>query len=399
MNRLLVAALALAAALLPGRIQAQDKKPPFELYGFGQIDYIQDFKRMPSDFDATLRPTRIPTTSGALGTDGQAILSYRQSRVGVKGSVPVGKHDFDTQLEIDLFGRGTGQPDAAGQNTIRIRRAWGSWGPVLGGITASLFMDDDWWPSIIDYWGPCGMVFYRNAQIRYTFLTGTHSFAVALERPSADLQNYPTVPELQDLQSDNKVPDLTAQYRYKGGWGYVQLSGILRRLGYDTRGTAGPQLHGGRLGWGLNASATTQALPGKLKLLLAVVGGAGIENYMNDATPDLALDGTTAAPTAAAVPMLGVSAYVDVPWSKQLTSSVGYSTTIIFNTALQPSDAFSQGQYASVNLLFAPFANFLAGPEFLWGRRNDNGGAHGDDFRLQFSLKYAFSTRELLRPS
>jgi len=29
-------------------------------------------------------------------------------------------------------------------------------------------MDDDMWPNIVDYWGPSGMVFLRNPQIRWT---------------------------------------------------------------------------------------------------------------------------------------------------------------------------------------------------------------------------------------
>jgi hypothetical protein len=362
------------------------------------VDYIQDFKRMPSSWDSTLRPSQIPTTEGAAGGDGQAILSARQSRLGVRGSIPVGDSDLFGRVEFDFYGRGTDRPDAAGQNTIRLRQAYGSWGPLLGGLTASLFMDDDFWPNIVDYWGPAGIAFYRNVQIRYTFLTGTHFLAVAIERPGADLQNYPNVPGLVDLAADNKLPDFTAQYRLNQGWGYVQLSGILRRLGYDATYNATP-IKGSKLGWGLNASSTIKVLPDRLKLLVEVVGGEGIANYMNDATPDMAADGTVTAPTAAAVPLLGVTAYLDFAWTKQLSTAIGYSTVFLFNTTLQPPGAMKQGQYASVNLLIAPFKNFLAGPEFLWGRRNDYGGAAGNDFRLQISLKYSFSSLDFWKPS
>ncbi len=398
MNRRNVPAFVVAALLLPASIRAEEAphKPTFEIYGFAQVDYIQDFKRMPSDWDATLRPSRIPTTDGAAGGDGQAILSARQSRLGARGSIPVGDSDLFGRVEFDFFGRGTGQPDSAGQNTLRLRQAYGSWGPILGGLTASLFMDDDFWPNIVDYWGPAGMAFYRNVQVRYTFFTGTHTLAIAIERPGADLQNYPNVAALQDLASDNKLPDLTAQYRLSQKWGYIQASGILRRLGYDT-GTGG--IKGSKLGWGLNGSSTIRILPDRLKVLVEVVGGAGIENYMNDATPDLAIDGTVIAPTAAAVPMLGLTGYLDITWTKMLSTAIGYSTVFIFNTSLQPTSALKRGQYASVNFLVSPFKNFLAGPEFLWGRRNDLGGAYGDDFRLQVSLKYSFSSLDFWKPS
>jgi hypothetical protein len=378
-------------------IEKAEKKPSFEVYGFAQVDYIQDFKRVAPDWNATLRPTRIPTIPGLYGSDGEAILSARQSRLGAKGALPVGEYDLVTKIEFDFFGRGTGQPDSGGQNTIRLRQAYGSWGPILGGLTASLFMDDDFWPTIIDYWGPCGMVFFRNVQIRYTPFSGTHYLAIALERPGADIPNYAGLP---DLIGDSAVPDFTAQYRFTEGFGYIQLAGILRSLGYDTKNLPGAiQKTGKAIGWGLHASSTIKIMP-QLKLLLAVVGGQGIENYMNDATPDIAGSGTSlTTATGAAVPMWGATAYLDFAWSEVLTTALGYSTTRISNTNLQDTAAFKTGQYASGNLLVHPFKNFFFGPEFLWGQRVDKGGAVGNDYRLQISLHFDFSSTELMKSS
>ncbi len=383
-------AAAAAAALLPALAGAQNppSKPTIEVYGFAQVDWIQDFRRMPGDWDATLRPTKIPTVKGSLGSDGQTIFSARQSRLGVKGSFPAGPQALSAKIEFDFFGRGTGQPDSAGQNTLRLRRAYGEWGPVLGGLTDSLFMDDDYWPNIIDYWGPNGMVFYRNVQIRYTFRTGPQSFAVALERPGSDLQAYTDAAgNPLDIASDNKLPDLSARYRMTGKWGYLQLSGIARRLGWERKDLG---TRGSVFGWGLNASSTIRVIPDKLNLLVAVAGGAGVENYWNDATPDVAAK--TTAGGGAAVKLIGISAYADVIWTKLLTSAIGYSTVRLDTTDGQPADAFKTGDYASVNVLVHPAGNVLVGPEFLWGRRTNKDGAHGDDLRLQISLKGSFSS-------
>src|SRR5436190_6520999 len=57
-----------------------------ELYGFVQLDAIQDFKRVNPNWDATLRPSRIPTVKGQFGSDGQSIFSARQSRLGAKAT-------------------------------------------------------------------------------------------------------------------------------------------------------------------------------------------------------------------------------------------------------------------------------------------------------------------------
>ena len=396
MNRKILLALLAAASFLPSEASAQEavRKPTFEVYGFAQVDFIQDFERVRPDWNATLRPTRIPTVEGLYGANGESILSARQSRLGVRGSIPAGDHDLFARIEFDFFGLGEGRPDAGGQNTLRLRQAYGQWGPLLGGLTASLFMDDDFWPTIIDYWGPAGMVFYRNVQIRYTPITGEHTLAVAVERPATDLD--PTGGPA-NLAPRSLLPDLTAQYRLSQGWGYLQLSGMLRWLGYDTPG-ATVQTKGEAIGWGLHASSQVKLIPDRLKLLVAVVGGAGISYYMNDATPDLAFGGTLAAPSAEAVPMLGITAYLDVYWTKMFCSAIGYSTSIMFNTGLQGPEAFKMGQYASVNFLVTPVRNLMAGPEFLFGMRTDKGGADGTDFRLQVSVKYSFTSLDFWKP-
>jgi hypothetical protein len=398
MARILALAAFAAATLLPAPAWAAEagRKPSFEVYGFAQVDYIQDFQRVRPDWTATLRPTRIPTVEGLYGADGESIFSVRQSRLGVRGSLPAGAHDLKARIEFDFFGTSSGdRPDAAGPNGVRLRRAYGEWGPLLGGLTASLFMDDDWWPNIIDYWGPAGMVFFRNVQIRYTPISGEHTFAVAVERPATDLD---PAGGPAGIAPRSLFPDLTAQYRLTQGWGYLQVSGILRWLGYDTPGAA-TQTKGDAIGWGLHASSTIGIIPDKVKLLAAVVYGSGTSYYMNDASPDLAFGGTVADPKAEAVPMLGMAAYLDVYWDKLLSSTIGYSTVMMFNKDnLQGPGAFKTGQYASVNLLVAPFKNFLAGPEFLWGQRTDKGGAYGTDTRLQVSVKYSFSSLDFWKP-
>ena len=58
-----------------------------ELYGFAQLDAIQDFNRVDPNWEATLRPSKIPTAKGTFGSDGQSLFSVRQSRLGAKARV------------------------------------------------------------------------------------------------------------------------------------------------------------------------------------------------------------------------------------------------------------------------------------------------------------------------
>ena len=381
----------------------------FELYGFAQLDAIQDFKRVHPDWDATLRPSRIPTTSGEFGSDGQSIFSIRQSRLGAKANGMLAGKPYEAKFEFDLYGTGVD----AGQTTFRVRHVYGRWGPILVGQTNTLFMDGDIFPNVIDYWGPTGMVFVRTPQIRFTFLDRNGwKAAVALEHPSDDIDPGAIRlidPELaSNIRANEELPDLTAQVRYEGKWGHVQLAGIVRKIGFDTVGTADNEPTGSELGWGLNLTSSLKASLATFRL--GVVYGRGIATYMNDGGMDLA-PAASLGPVPPIVPLppdflgtlleaesvklLGVSAYADLQWSKALSSAVGYSFTKVDNTNFQEANAFHKGSYASANLLWAPVDRIMTGVELLWGKRVDNDGNSGTDLRLQTSFKFSFSSKDI----
>ena len=127
-------------------LEANQKSAPppvqdhnLELYGYAQLDAIQDFNRVDPDWESTLRPSRIPTDEGAYGGDGQSIFSIRQSRLGVLANGTLAGKPYEARFEFDLFGTGSD----VGQTTFKIRHAYGSWGPLLAGQTWTLFMDAD----------------------------------------------------------------------------------------------------------------------------------------------------------------------------------------------------------------------------------------------------------------
>src|SRR6266576_1886436 len=247
------AALGLPSSPPPIQYTPESPRKPrdhnLELYGFVQLDAIQDFKRVNPDWDATLRPSRIPTIKGEFGNDGQSLFSVRQSRLGAKATGKLAGKPYEAKFEFDLYGTGVD----AGQTTMRVRHAYVSWGPFLAGQTNSLFMDGDLFPNTIDYWGPAGMVFVRNPQLRWTFWN-KHGWkaAVALEHATNDIDagNLRLIDEsiASSIRNDEKLPDATAQVRYEGKWGHVQLSGILRRLGYETLGTEDNEPRGHKTG-------------------------------------------------------------------------------------------------------------------------------------------------------
>lgn len=385
-----------AAATAPGG-------PSLEIYGFAQLDYIQDFNRVNPNWDATLRPSKIPTLTDAFGSNGQSVLSVRQSRFGAQASYDIAGLPLFVKFEFDLFGVGADE----GQTTFRLRHAYGSWGPLLAGQTNSLFMDGDIFPNTIDYWGPIGMVFLRNPQIRYTYKTGPHELAIAIEKPSNDIDpgNIRLIDQelASAIQGDEKIPDLTAHWRYEGGWGHVQVAGVLRQVGFDTAGTPDNRPKGHKTGWGIDLTGNIKTWR-KDVFHAGVVYGEGIASYMNDGGTDLGPKGSVPIPVTLplppgslspdVLPLLGLSFYYDHYWTDSLSTSIGWSQNKVDNTSFQASDAYRNGQYASINLLYQPDKHLLMGAEYLWGEREDKSGAKGEDNRIQLTFKYSFSSND-----
>ena len=370
-----------------------DAKPTFEIYGFAMLDIGHDFKQIdPSWFD-TLRVTKLPSVEKQFGEDHNTFAGVRQSRLGVRSSTPTTLGDLKTTFEFELFGTGVD----AGQTTFRLRHAYGELGAFGAGQTWSPFMDPDVFPNSLEYWGPTGMVFFRNVQVRFMPLKGDNSFTIALERPGAsgDAGVFADRIELQNIKPRFPLPDVSASYKASRKWGYVRAAGMLRLIKYDDVLADQFDLSGSATGWGINLSSNLNA--GKNDVVRAqFVFGEGIQNYMNDSPVDV---GVVRQPNNAltpvkgeTIPITGLVLFLDHTWNKQFSSTVGYSRQDNDNTSDQAPGAFRVGQYALGNLLYYPVPNVMVGGELQWGRReNFSDGFHSDGLKLQFSFKYNFS--------
>src|SRR4029453_17239942 len=111
-------------------------------------------------------------------------------------------------------------------------------------------------------WGPTGIPWYRNVQLRWTPINdGTRTFMVALLRPGAsgDQGVYADRVELDGIRPRFPVPDFAAAYKYAQKWGYVRAAGLLRRIEWDDVNDDQFDLSGHATGWGLNASSSLNA--------------------------------------------------------------------------------------------------------------------------------------------
>jgi hypothetical protein len=370
------------------------KDKSLEIYGFVMMDAGYNFNQIHPDWFDVVRPTKLPAYKNQYGTDGNAYFSVRQTRLGVKGyhNTPLG--ELKTQFEFEMFGTGVD----AGQTTIRLRHAYGELGKFGAGQYWSPFMDIDVFPNTVEYWGPSGMVFFRNVQFRYMPIQGDTRLTFALERPgaSADQGNYSDRIELSNVKPRFKLPDLSAEYRMGRKWGYVELAGILRKIEWeDQNNNPTYDLSGDALGWGLNLSTNLKL--GKSTIFRGqYLFGEGVQNYMNDAPADIGIKNNFSNPRkpieGVPLPVQGLVAFIDHNWSDQLSTSIGYSSISIDNSDGSADNAFKHGDYAVVNLLYTPVERVMMGVEMQYGKRtNFRDGFTSDILKMQFSFKYSFS--------
>ena len=381
----------------PAAQATQTGKPSLDIYGFGMADAIFETGQNDPNWSDVNRPSKLPSSPNQYGNDGHFYLSAKQSRFGVKGTLPTSDGDIKTQFEFDMYGTGKD----AGLTTIRLRHAWGQWKQIGGGQTNTQFMDVDVFPNTIEYWGPNGMMFVRLPQVFWEFYKeGDSNATVAIEAPgsSGDAGVFADRVELQNVRGRYPAPDFTGHYRMGDKWGHVQVAGVLRYIAWDDLLTTDQfNLNGHVWGGGVSVSSVIKATENDT-LRLQATFGKGIANYFNDAPIDVGIKknpGNAVTPvTGEALGIFGMTAYLDHTWNSRYTTAVGYSRVDYNNSDGQAPNAYKSGQYASANLLCTPAPNVLIGGELLWAHRdNFSDGFSVNDVRFQFSFKYSFSVK------
>lgn len=378
----------------PGEEKAPIPQKTLDFYGHVMLDGGQNFGTIDPNWFDVMRPTKLESFKGQFAPNGSTFFSVRQSRFGVKSLTPTSLGDLKTVFEFELFGTGVD----AGQTTFRLRHAYGELGQIGAGQTWSPFMDIDVFPNSLEYWGPNGMVFFRNVQVRWIpHKDGDSNVVIALERPgaSADGGIYTGRIELANIRGQFKWPDLSGHVRKAGKWGHLQLAGMLRKIAWVDLGGGPTNLSGTAIGWGIDTTSAIN-LTNKDVGRFSLIYGSGVENYMNDAPIDVGVKNNFSNPITpikgVALPLLGVVSFLDHNWSDKYSTAIGYSMVNIYNSNAESPSDFHQGHYALADLLYHPVKPVTIGGELQFGRRvNFSDGFNVNDFKLQFSFKYNWS--------
>jgi hypothetical protein len=382
-----VVLLAVAVSTGIARAANEEPKPKVDFYGQIMLDAIYDANQMNPTWNATLRPSQIPVTcpgDAGCGKDGATIFSIRQSTLGVKTSGSSSLGEIKTDFVFDLFG-------SDGGTHVHWLHAWAEIGMYGIGQYESVFMDLDTFPNTIDYWGPSGMVFLRNPQLRVTpFNRDGMTAMFSLESPNSAIDTGKLTQVDPDWAAGvtgwNNYPDFVAAFRMDRNWGHFRVAGILREVGYQSTTNPGGDPSGHKTGYGLNLSGSYK-MTDKDGLTWQLVDGKAIASYMNDGGVDLAPDASAKAST---VGSLGWFVYYNRSWTSMWSSAIGYSEHRQDNVGGQLGTAFKQGSYFSANLLYYPAKRVMTGAELLWGQLETKGGPSAADRRIQFSTKVTF---------
>lgn len=390
--------------LSPGRFE----NTKYKWYGFVRADGIYDFNPIRStDMFVT---SAIPVPQG----EGQNfVLTPRYTRLGFDTETPLESMDWNikTRIEMDFFNGNTS--GAFGSFPLRLRFAWVDFGPFLVGQAASLFMDYDVFPNVLDYEGPPGMVLMRQPVAAVRIPVGERfQISGGIEQPYSDIQWFDgatwvvnpgtgiiTTPgaarNVQDL------PDFTGNIRGVYDYGHVQVAGVARKLTYQQ--AVGPTLD--EFGHGVNVTGTwhpwAQILGcpmceddkspiERCRFLAQYATGKGINRYIQDVN-GLGLDATFDPVNGFdAVNATGWFVAYEHWWASRWISTFTYGATDNDLPATVATNTYQSTNYVTANLIWLPAERMGVGFEYLYGTRTNFDGQNGEAHRLQMAFQYKF---------
>lgn len=369
--------VAVASAVPPGAA-AQSTGTTIKLGNTGATATLGGYIKLDAIYsiDQDTGDTTDPTAL-AIGSDaGDKTFRFhaRQTRLFLRTekSTPIG--DLKTNLEGDFFGAG-GNEVFSNSRTFRIRHAYGSIGGFGAGQTWTNFMQFTAYPSTVDFNGPMGTSFLRQAQVRYTTRSaGGAEWSVALENPEATGFASPK----------DRFPDVTGRVNWQGErWGF-EASAVVRFLEYDT-GTASDTANG----YGVMVSGRYRIAD--TTLMGNVIGGDGIGRYLYPAfgTASTGIGEARIAGDGSldTIKAWGGQVAIMQQWTTIFSSVLSYGRTAGDRPEPTSTRKLESAHFAN---FWKPIPEVTFGAELSWQRKTLQSDQSADAKRIQFSAQYNF---------
>lgn len=382
----------------PGSFKLPGTDTSVKIGGYVKGDLIYDINN--DQGDSFLFSAIPPDGSAEAEREGTFRAHAKQTRINIQTWTPTQFGEAHTYIEGDFLGTG-GNEVLSNSTTFRMRHAYGELGPVLVGQTWSNFMFLDSYPGTVDFFGPVGIPFVRQGQLRYT-LNPSENLEIAVAAENSELTGKaedPVTGEILTLGSTRRsaddlqfgidtLPDFTARASYRDDWGALSVSGVGRLLEVDD----GNGLDDEEFGWGVMASGVLnlgEFIPalGNDSIVGNFVYGDGIGRYIiNGFNEDAFLDASGKLDT---IETWGANAAFTHHWTDTLRSGFVYGH-------YEVEDTFGPGFTESldsihVNLMWQPTDRVQFGLEWIYGARDfEDSGFDNEAQRVQFAGQFFF---------
>lgn len=377
--------------------------------GFAKVDFIQRLKGETSGAEDLFATNAIVPDGLGRGTDARSRVHARESRLGVVLTKQTDFGLFKAQVEGDFFGPVSGSQLVSNSEVFRLRHAYGEIGPLTFGQTWGTFSDPGAIPETLDFEGPAGYTFIRQAQIRYTHTVSDGvTLAFAVENPDTRVvvNNVTGGGTTQVQTRDNNIPDFVVRGRIEKEWGSVQVGLLLRSISGENFGaaaTTNPSINiptGSGRGTDLGIAGSIHGkffVPGSANQArkdfvgFQFLYGSGLGRYLQD-TVGVSGEAAINPVTGRLETLTSYGGYFTYQhnWDEHFRTNLVFSGLRVDTPAYLNPNAYRGAFYAAGNLIWTPVKDLDLGVELQWGQRENADGRIGDALRFQTSAKFSF---------
>ena len=292
---------------------------------------------------------------------------------------PTDLGEVTSRIEFDFLGSPGGNERVSNSYNPRLRVAWAQLGNWRVGQDWSTFQNTAAIPESASFLvASDGMVFVRQAQIRYT--RGNVQFALE----NADTTVTPFGGGSRIEMGDGALPDIVARYNLNSDDTNIAFAAIARRLSAEGAG-----IDGEAFGWGLSVQGRV-GVAERSDVRFALTGGEGVGRYigLNAVNGAVATAGGEIEP----IPVIGgLIAFRQEFGANANRFNLGVSLLQADNdTALTGMSATRQVRSAFGALMVPIGPGVTLGAEVLIGERELENGTTGALTRATVSTKYTF---------
>lgn len=391
-KRRVAPAAAVEAGAKPRSWKLPGTNTSMQIGGYAKLDLIYDINANTGDSIGVHAPDGSPTAN----RQQHFRLHARQSRFWIRTWTPTDWGELETHIQGDFYGGG-GNEIVSNSNALRLRHAYGRLGPVLAGQTWSAFMILESLPDVLDFSGPAGVPFVRQAQLRYTHSFGGGTVLVlSVENPHSTAATAFNNAALGGplLGNQDPMPDFVIGLTHTWGSGRASLRALFRQINFND-GVATSEnafawaIHGG-FGWRFNNRRTA--------IGMGFYYGRGIGRYTLASGNAVAVvaNGTANNFSLRTVAQYGGQVWIQHRWTDTLRSNLVYGrqrndyVQQVAGGKAAGGSAVQDRWTIHANLIWRPVPRVDIGVEYIYGFDGWVNSANGQLHRIQVSFKYNF---------